>query len=387
MPTPQDIQPLLDFDSPPLLTVYLDVDPTKPENLGAPRAYQTWLKNALRDLEGKIDEADKPVFQEVAARTRHYVDTSLADGKGIVIFAGSNFWQAHHLPVPLTNRAAWGRPEVGPLLCQIYTYRPYGVVLVDHVRSRFFLVSPDDAHEVMDLILPLDTGDWRRMGVVPPSDPGGTMTSGIAGSNLDAFQARIDAHVRRFLTRVADWVPNLMDVHGADGLVLGGPEEPVAELQGLLSPDIAAAVLTTLPIPVESSAAEIRELTVPVVMERREARDVEIVSNLLDRALGNGPAVLGLELTLRYLQAGEVQQVVTARNCEATLCHCPRCDFTTSSLQRTECPVCGIAMEETTLAAMLPALAMTRGSEIIIVGGRAAEHLAPYEGIGALLRF
>jgi hypothetical protein len=397
MITRQDIQSVLNYHGPSMLSVYLDIDPSKPENLGTTRAFQIWLKNALREVENEVADGEKPAFREQAARVQDFVNKTSSQGKSLAIFAGSNHWQAYHLPVPLANRAAWGRPEVGPLLCQIHSYRPYGVILVDHERARFFVVEPDDAHECMDLILPLDTSDWGRKGVVPPSDPGGMMTSGIAGSNLDAFQHRIDAQVHRFYGRVAEGIPNLIENHGADGLILGGPEEPVAELQALLPPNITAEVLATLPIRVEASPAEVRELTAPVVMQRREEREVKLVTELIDRALGNGPAVLGLESTLRHLQAGQVYTVVTASDCvgvdrvgadhDLPLRHCPNCDFTTSSLQRNECPVCGTAMKKSSLAAMLPALAEARGSEIRIVRGQATELLAPFEGIGALLRF
>ncbi|MEZ4582358.1 MAG: hypothetical protein R3A10_12115 [Caldilineaceae bacterium] len=78
---------------------------------------------------------------------------------------------------------------------------------------------------------------------------------------LDAYQARIDAQVRRFMAMAAEWAVNLQKIHQVDGVILGGSEEAVVAFQSLLPGLLQADVITAAPIPVDAADSLIQAAT------------------------------------------------------------------------------------------------------------------------------
>lgn len=382
------LQPLLDFATDaPILSLYLDVDPARKENQGSPRAYLIWLQNEVRHVRADIPAPEHSAFDQIAARVQRTLETEYIGAKGVAIFAGDDVWHMAPLDVAPENLITWGRPHLNPLAENLLHQQPYGVILVDKRRVRYFAVTPTTTQEVMDFVLPLDTSDWRRKEVAPPTSPERAAGTGVSGSNLDAYQARIDAQIRRFLTMAAAWAVNLRETHNVDCVVLGGPEETVVEFQSLLPGALHVDLITTAPIPVDAADSLIRTATEALVATGRCQRDGATVHELLETANARGRAVVGLDPVLHALEAGQAHAVFVDPTYAQTVKRCAECGHVSSSTAAVVCARCSGASQAVPLLPVLLELATATGSTVTLIDTDAAALLEPHDRIGAWLRY
>src|SRR3990170_2061003 len=140
-----DLADLIEAERADVLSVSLDVDPSRPEHQGQNPAYRIWLRNALRQTLEAIPKEARRGADELA----QYV-----------------------LPVPLTNRAQYGRPDVVPVLWAVDEYEPYAILAVDREHARILIAYLGRTTTVDEETLELDTSDWRFKAGRQPSFTG-----------------------------------------------------------------------------------------------------------------------------------------------------------------------------------------------------------------------
>jgi len=110
-----DVSDLLNSPRRDVLSIALDVDPTKPENQAEPPAYRIWLRNELRALLDQLPKDERKRIKEIIGRVEAFIEQERPQGRGLAIFAADDLWRVHVLPVPLRNLVRFGRPDVLPL--------------------------------------------------------------------------------------------------------------------------------------------------------------------------------------------------------------------------------------------------------------------------------
>lgn len=223
-----DVTALLAEDRADVLSAYLNVDPTHPDNQRTPPAWRIWLKNAMDDLTAS-DHSGRMTLQRLIERVNMQLTDFRPSGKGLAVFASEGLWQTMDLPVPVDNQLALGRPRVAPLLWLLDEYQRYGVVQVNHREARLLLAYLGRSETVGGLAMFLDTSDWRRQDLMPSGASGVTQ-----GSLKDAFENRVNEHTRTFWREVVGQLDGWVKEAAVERLVLGGDEESVAEFKALL---------------------------------------------------------------------------------------------------------------------------------------------------------
>ncbi|WP_273846599.1 hypothetical protein [Rubrobacter calidifluminis] len=144
---------------PPLLSVYLNVNPGNPENQN--RAYVIRLKDALRE-EG--------VPKGFAGEVVGYVEELRPRMRTLVLFSSPEGWrEVRWLGVELPEEVFWGEPYVAPLDLAADEYAPVGVVVVDAKRVRLFVSSLGSLEEELKEANVFDTAGWREITLSPSS--------------------------------------------------------------------------------------------------------------------------------------------------------------------------------------------------------------------------
>src|ERR671920_2510774 len=117
----------------PVLSAYLSVNADIQENQG--RAYLVRLRDAMND-EG--------VPQGLQRRVREYTAEEKHPGaRTLAIFADEDdLFEVYRLQVDVPESFRWGDPNVAPLTLVLDEYEPYGAVVLDAERFRYFVVSP-----------------------------------------------------------------------------------------------------------------------------------------------------------------------------------------------------------------------------------------------------
>lgn len=363
---------------PPVLSLYVSVNPAQPEN--ARKGYAIRAKNVLSRL-----ELPEPLLQRVLAN----LEQDAPQARTRVIYASAGFMQTYDLQVDLPSEefrtgeaeAHWGEPYLAPLLVALDEYQPYGVVAVDEERWRFFVYRLGELTEVADAFRAIDPSAWRQMTEARQGTPRGVPARGGAGK--DAYAERVDEWTRRFFRTVGEAVVEQVNSAGLERIVILGPEEVAKGFVEFIPEPTRSRVVRVLPGRSgqrwgEGEILKALEPVIPVVERERELA-------LLDQIAEKG--LRGLSEVLQALQEGRIYQVVVPRFTQAQVWRCSQPAFVYPS-QASAQQLCAGEVSELGLLQVLPELCASRGVGLEFVHGEAAERLEnEFGGLAGLPRF
>src|SRR5581483_10409513 len=173
---------------PPVLTVYMDVNPANPRNQGTPRGYLTWLQSQGRVLSRGLSRDARKKFQRQLARIDKFLRTRRPPTRSIIVLAGPHVWDSVPLQVEITEEMHWGKPSLQQMTWVLDEHRPRGAVLIDGSGARFFRFWLGVVTEDEGASYSVDLSSWRKPHLVGPS------TSVVAkqhGVNRDRIKDRL----------------------------------------------------------------------------------------------------------------------------------------------------------------------------------------------------
>ncbi|KHG65937.1 peptide chain release factor 3 [Thermus sp. 2.9] len=375
----------------PVLSLYLDVNPAKPEN--ASRAYALRAKDAMKAL--KVPEA-------LAEKVLEVLKNQVLEAKTAVFFAGDDVFEVLLLQVELplvsgvktqfldekTNRlltdgalAHYGAPFLLPLVYALDEYERYGVVYVDQERWRVFEVFLGEIGEVHDAFLALDTEAWRRLSLDAPGRRFNLAGISRGGAGQDLFAKRLEAWEERFYKALAHELEKLAEARGFTRLVLMGPEEHTKLFLGHLPKRLrerVVAELPSLPHP-GASPGEVLKRLEPVLEEVERQEEVRLLERLEEAypRVAFGPEVLA------RVQEGRVEVWVLPWHLEQEVYLCQDFAFADEAQALAYCE----SPEKKPLAAVLAPLAVGYATKLEFVRGEAEKRLLERGGMAALLRW
>src|SRR5574341_67731 len=313
-----------------VLSVALDVDPTKPDNQRANPAYRIWLRKALLEISEHVPREQRAEVGELIDRVLTRIDDR-RHGRGLAIFAAPDLWREFILPFPLPNRAHYGRPDLLPLLWALDEYEPYAILAADRERVRLIVAFLGQADVVDQEVLTLDTSSWRTTSGRPPTFTRQTGTGAARGAQRDTFDARVDEQERRFWRTAAEIASRTLQDLGISRMIVAGPPETTAAVANLLANNGAVQIVAVVPVPPHARVTELRDLTLPVALAEEHRRERDLVAALLERTGSRAGAVVGLTATLDALADGRVQLVIADAGHETHIWQCPRCGATSAT--------------------------------------------------------
>jgi Hypothetical protein len=375
----------------PALSLYLDINPAKPDNAG--RAYALRAKDAMKAL--AVPEA---LAEKVLGLLQHEV----IQAKTLALFADQERLELFPLQVELplvravktafvdekTSRlltdgalAHYGEPFLLPLVYALDEYERYGVVYVDQERWRVFEVFLGEIAEVKDAFLVLDTEAWRRLSLDAPGRR--FNLSGIArgGAGQDLFAKRLAAWEERFYKALAHELVRHVEERGFTRLLLMGPEEHTKLFLGYLPKRLkekVVAELPSLPHP-GASPGEVLKRLEPVLEEVERQAEVRLLEELEE---AYPKAAFGPEVLAR-VQEGRVELWVLPWNLEREVYACDGLYLAEEAQALAYCQ----NPEKKPLAVVLPELAAGYAARVEFVRGEAERRLLERGGMAALLRW
>jgi hypothetical protein len=379
---PHDIEQLVEMNRRDVLTVCLNTDPTRPDNRRAEPAYRIWLRQSLGTVLDGLPKDGRREFKEIAERVQAHIRDGRSLGRGVALYAGPNLWKEYVLPVPLANVVRIGRPDVWPLLWASQEYPRHVILTVHRDQARLLVAYLGDAEVVEEEVLDLDTHDWRFKTGRPPSFTKGLGGGVSRGAQRDIFDARVDAHLRRFWVGVAQATAAVVEEQGIDRLIIGGPDEAANATRDLLPEAVQRHVVAVVPIPAHEEWPQIRERVLAFAREVEVRGEAEHVRSLLEGEPGT--AVVGLAGTLGALNRRQVATVVADRDLAGEVRLCDECSYATAE-QVASCPVCEGGVSALSITQALPLLVHQNRARIEVVDGEG--RLRPYGGLGAVLRY
>lgn len=364
----------------PVLSLYTDVNPAKPEN--ARKGWFIRVKDSLKAL---------AIPRELYDRVITLVGEDRPQARTLVLFAAEDLLERYDLQVdlPVVDLAQgrvevrWGEPYVAPLLYALDEYERAGVLDIEQTGWRFYEVYLGEIEDATDTFRTVAPEEWNELEKYLPSFYTELLKERVA-THPDRFPQRMEMWAHRFLKRLAHLLERVVVERDIGRLVLMGPEEETRFFEQYLSRNLRQRVVahvSDIPTP-GPSAAQVLEKVAPALEAAERARE----QVLLD-TVQNEPGVWGLEPTLEALQMGRVSVLVAAWSLEARIWCCPDGWVGgTPERARTFCP----AQEprEVALRSVIVDLAENFGTRLEFVRGEAEQRLIEqFGGLAGLLRW
>jgi peptide chain release factor subunit 1 len=352
----------------PILSVYLDVDPTKHTT----DEYKLALRQMLKRTEGTAAPED------IAAVERFFDHEYDWSGRGAAVFSCSSegFWRAYSLAVPITSRVATARkPYVWPLAALVDAYGSYLVVLVDRqgVRLSFFEMGELQATDgyVGEEVRRLKRGRGSSGG------------HGRRGGALVSSQHEEET-VKRNIREEVEMTRQFWERRKPQGLILAGADPTVNQFREALPKHLQEKVIGSFSADMNASDIEIRDRSLEILEQVEQKREEALVEAVFTAAAKGRGGVIRLADTLGAAHEGRVQTLVVARDYRHPGYMCRKCDYITDQALET-CPFCGGAFAEipdATEALVTKVIEDSGKVEVIDDHPKIAEF-----GVGALLRY
>lgn len=352
----------------PVLSVYLDTSlERQPE-----RTFRTVFRDAVQALHEQLDETRREALAREAEVVQGWLDGYEPQGSGLALFScrPRDFWREYPLPRPVRDDVVLDdAPFVRPLLDVVDEFERYAVALVDRERARLFVIYLGQIEESIDLEDRVSREDKQEV------------------QSTAKRQRHYETRVRRHLKQVAERLDALARRRTFDRLVLGGPEETVAEFERLLPSGLQSRVVGKFSIEMVASPQEVLDKTLPLVAQVERTQEQDVVSDLIETAGSGQGAVVGLAGVIDALVQGRVHRLVVTGGFTASGSACPNCSFL-SPREEPACPACSQVMEPVPdLAERAVEVTLAQDGQVETVHGDPAVSLAAAGGIGAFLRW
>ena len=316
---------------PVVSSIYLDVDGRhRPVRADVGAAFER-LADSLRrhvDAEGddRLGRAVEADIERMGDWLAGQWDRTATRGLAMFACSGQGWLEVVRLARPVGDAAGLGpRPRVAQLFAFLGQHQRLLVALVDRRRLRVLRVELGEVTE--------ETG-------LTDFEPRAVDTDVELGSFEHHSEEAVRVHLRRSAERVAralaDWPTGW--------LIVGGPDEAVAGLEGYLSVSARQRLAGRVSVRVAAPVAEVVDtaLEVEESLERRHQTDT--VEELEQRTASGRGGVIGLEATLAALEQRRVGTLVVAEGFAGPGGRCPSCGYLGADVCR--CPRCGTANGE-----------------------------------------
>lgn len=381
------IEELLKSNYDDVLSIYLNIDPSSSDGGRAPSLI--WLKTAFKDLNEKIEPSKKDYLEAIEDEAKSLIEGTLFKNKSIILFMNKEIKELLPSQAAVENEISFGKPNLGQFIWIIEEYRPFGVLLVDSSKVEIYKVYLNKIEKIKSFNLDLDTSDWRKQRLMPPSSPreGPTRGSVGGGDRVEAYEDRIEANQLRFMKNTISYFNSIVKEHSIREFVLSGSEDIYEKYFKLLSKEQMSMIVGNTPIPIDTNPRNIMVQSLSVFWNYERAREKTLVENLLERASAGILACVGIDSTLKSIQAGRVDKVVISRAYNQTIRKCFKCNHHEMITEK-PCSNCNSTdFIEGSSKSFLPPLIISFGAKMEVVGDDASKKLMAYGGVGAFWRY
>ena len=365
----KEVKELAQFESEtPILSVYLNVDPTE-------RTTEECLLS-LRQMLKEVEE--QAASEDITAVQRYFEREFPWSGRGAAVFSctAADFWRAYTLAVPTPSGVTLARrPYLSPMVDLMDTYGRFAVALVDRQHARFLLFDMGELASEQTF-----EGEEVRKLKTGRGSSGGAGRRG--GAQISSRQQEETA--MRNLREAAKFVEHFFRQHKPQHLILGGADHTRAAFQDALPKSLQEKVIGTLSIDLDENEPEIRRRALKLLQTVEEKREDQIVEATFTAAAKGQEGVIGLDETLSVAHQGRIRILVIDRHYHAPGYRCDNCGYLTTQELNT-CPFCGGTFIE------IPDAAEAAVTKVIEENGKVKviDNNPKLEkaGIGALLRY
>jgi peptide chain release factor subunit 1 len=357
----------------PVVSVYLD---TQWRDQHQRERVTTFMKHHIglaRSIEVE-DQAWMDSLHQDLIRIENWYPTLLrrnleSGSAGVALFACSaaDLWLELPVAIPFTDEL---------------TVAPYPALRqlagLDEDNANVLVVMVDSqAARVCEVVL----GDILSETPFTSDFPGRHKQGGWAQMR---YQRHVKEHMDRHHKEVADYLNSYLERQPDWQIILSGQETIVSNFRRFLSSSAQNQIIDTLQLDMQDSAATVLQVANDVIQRHEREEEADNVKLLLNRAGQGGLAVVGIQETVAAVNDGRVHKLIMNRDFNAPGYYCAPCGVL-DDREISACSLCGARVEAVELGEALVSGTLRTDGFVELIEPNDA--LAPYEGVGALLRY
>lgn len=290
-------------ESTPVLTAYIGVDTTDPDNQRDRPAWLIELKNEAKRIDDQhgTDALKRRDVQRKWSNTEEMIMAHLQErkpqGRSTVIFTDHESFHTVDLPVPLPTQLFYGTPHVKPLL-----------VALDRYRKCLVALFSEEETKLVDVYLTVATGQTQ---IETGSAGGISLRPGGRKARTQA-SGRRDLDTKRSMVaeKAAEIQEQILNDPEIEHVIFGGNLKLAHAVKNALNPAIYGALVTVEPIAFASSADDIAAVAKRIAEEKVIEHDMALLNELVARRHACGTAVLETQGVMLALNEGRASKIV-----------------------------------------------------------------------------
>ncbi|WNJ17115.1 hypothetical protein [Pontibacter sp. G13] len=337
-----------DYQNQPILTIYLDIDPTKEENRRETPAWSIELANQFKSLYASLDpevmkryniQQKKTQFEQQLAL---FIDTYLENrtGRSVMILSDLDDITALDLQVPVETAVYFGMPRIEHLLYAMDKYKKY--LLLALSESEIRAIELYLGRVTQERLIETNQEVSNRFGV--------GQTRAVDRRELE-FE---ESYARDISGKINQY---FMDDPDFERLILGGNQKIAHAVKKRLHPSVKDVLVSIEKVDLKASDTDIIEQVAATAETFEEEHDLMVIEDLVALHNRRGAAVIELN---------DVKEALTT--------------------QRIKTLVVSYPFEESAKSELIYEAAL-QGVGINVVFGAAKERLDELGGIGAFLYY
>jgi len=363
----------------PVLSIYADVNPAKPEN--SKNGWKIRIKNSLKE---------KNIPDVIREKVIEVLDIDKPEARTIALFAADDFIVRYDLQIelPVVDVAngkvdlSWGKPNVTPLVFAIDEYERAGILYLKKKGWKFYELFLGEINELADIFNGISQSQWDELNNQLPDLNQNFLKSRVP-THPDKFPKRVNSFIIRFYKQLASLIEKILTAQDIKRLVLVGPEEETKFFSQYLSKSCRKLIVSfagDLPVQ-DPSPARILEKVNPILEKIERDYEKALVENISKEKF-----VSGIEETLDALQSGRVYSLITPWNLDTVVWMC-KDGYLNPSEEKVKL-ICGESAEKIELKKIIIDLSVNYGALLEFVRGEAEQRvLKEFGGLVGILRW
>lgn len=344
----------------------------------------SFLKRELENLSKRVKKEESNYFNESKKNLIEHVEEIRIKGRSVFIFSTPKKVYEYFYDFPLRSDVYFGLANFYQFYWAIYEHQDFGIVSISLENLEYRKYSLFKEVEIITTEPSIDTSDWRRKHIMPPSAPKeGVSVGAVGGGNLkDAFEEKFDLH---FLKILKEFKSNILK-SSQNLKYIFVTSSSLENIDNFLNLEPISNVFYKLITPSNATKQDIFNLSIEKIGELREKEEKILLNELLNRASTSNLGAIGLTPSLKFIQDGRVNKILFSENLKKSVNICKNCSYI--FFEKDYCPSCNSKNYDVDdLKYHLHLLGEKFKSELYILHGTNAKTLDLNGEIGVLLRY
>ncbi len=298
-----------DYLEKPILSLYLDIDPTKAKNRKDNPAWKIELKNELKQIYNSLDQEQLKRYDvqkdlnDFGNRLQTFLDEYLISytGRSVLILSDLEDIVALDIQIPVETKAHYGMPRIEHLLYVMDKYKKYMVLFLTEAEIR-----------VLEVYLGRVTNE-----VLIETNQEVKLRFGRKARTL-ASERRDLASEAAYAKEIADELNTyFMEDPDFERLVLSGNQKIAHNVRNRLHPALQSVLVSIEKLDIQMNEADVTNHISEIAATFEEQSDLLVIEDLVKLHNFNGAAVLELSVVAKAIEDNRIKSLVVSYPIEA----------------------------------------------------------------------